>query len=815
VDYAPGTDISRYKNIPVPTSYMAAHSDFDFIGNYDDVKEAGLLHIADHHVSPGKKQWTWGNGDFGRAWDRNLTDENGPYIELMTGMFTDNQPDFTFLKPYEEKTFKQYFMPYKKCGAVKNANTEYALNAEREEDKLKVSVYSMADHRKAEDAVKVIINSKEVYITNISLAPTEIFSFELDCDSDEYEVYITREGKTVLSYGFKKYDAPVPSPAEVMLPPEEVVTNEELYLNGMHLEQYRHATFNPADYYIEGLKRDPQDIRINNAYGKLLYKNGSFEKSVPYFEAAIKRSTFRNPNPYDCEPYFNLGLSLMKLNRDAEAYDAFYKATWDGNMQDKAFYKLAVIELKRGNLSKAEEFLSMSLARGLHNLKTRTLLTCVYRSLGNCEKAAAMVKESIAYDALDMGARYEEACLNNNFDTFKALMRDDAGNYLELAFTYMEAGLHNEVRSLLSMAPKNVPMVNYYLYYATGDSRYLFSGEEASSLYCFPNNVEDIPVLRKAYENGAKKAAYYLGCLFYDKGNWQEAKTLWEEVADSIALPTVYRNLSLVYYNKLKNPAAAREVLEKAFFMDETDVRVFYELTELYRIEGVDDFVLLTFMKSHEELLEGHDPLYTNYIALLNKTGAYEEAYKLTMGHKFHPWEGGEGKITGEYKRSLMGMAAIEEDDAKACELLNKALSFPYNLGEGKLIGALDNDMYYYLGERTKELSQKEEYYRLAARGEMNLTSAMYYNDQPPEMMFFRALAIGRLGDVATAKECFEKMVAYGNEHMEDHCSIDYFAVSLPDFLIFETDLDVRNKAHCNNMIALGKEGLKRIQSWK
>ena len=32
VNYAPGTDISRYKNIPVPTSYMAIHSEFDFVG---------------------------------------------------------------------------------------------------------------------------------------------------------------------------------------------------------------------------------------------------------------------------------------------------------------------------------------------------------------------------------------------------------------------------------------------------------------------------------------------------------------------------------------------------------------------------------------------------------------------------------------------------------------------------------------------------------------------------------------------------------------------------------------------------------------
>jgi len=41
---------------------------------------------GDHHIAPGKKQWTWGNHAFGYAWDRNLTDNDGPYIELMAGV---------------------------------------------------------------------------------------------------------------------------------------------------------------------------------------------------------------------------------------------------------------------------------------------------------------------------------------------------------------------------------------------------------------------------------------------------------------------------------------------------------------------------------------------------------------------------------------------------------------------------------------------------------------------------------------------------------------------------------------------------------
>ena len=131
------------------TSYMAYHSDYNFVGGYDYSVEAGVLRIADHHVSPGKKQWTWGCGDFGRAWDRNLTDEDGPYVELMTGVYTDNQPDFTWLKPFEEKTFKQYFMPYKKVGQVKNATTEAAVHLSYDGKRIRTAVYATGVYEKA------------------------------------------------------------------------------------------------------------------------------------------------------------------------------------------------------------------------------------------------------------------------------------------------------------------------------------------------------------------------------------------------------------------------------------------------------------------------------------------------------------------------------------------------------------------------------------------------------------------------------------------------------------------------------------------
>ena len=174
VDYSPGTDISKYKNIPVPTSYMAVDSDFDFVGGYDQGKKAGILHVADHHVSPGKKQWTWGAGDFGKRWDRHLTDPNEkgeypPYIELMTGVYTDNQPDFGWLMPNEKRLFKQYFLPYKNIGYVKNASKDAAVNLEVKDQKITVRVYVMSK----QDNIHITLRHKKeiLFKETVNLSP--------------------------------------------------------------------------------------------------------------------------------------------------------------------------------------------------------------------------------------------------------------------------------------------------------------------------------------------------------------------------------------------------------------------------------------------------------------------------------------------------------------------------------------------------------------------------------------------------------------------------------------------------------------------
>ncbi|MEM2028146.1 MAG: DUF5107 domain-containing protein, partial [Candidatus Bathyarchaeia archaeon] len=96
VDYTSGVDVSWWKNHPAPTSFFAWNYKDDFLAGYDHGKRAGTVAVANHHIVPGKKFFLWGNGSEGRMWEKILTDADGPYIELMIGAYSDNQPDYTW-----------------------------------------------------------------------------------------------------------------------------------------------------------------------------------------------------------------------------------------------------------------------------------------------------------------------------------------------------------------------------------------------------------------------------------------------------------------------------------------------------------------------------------------------------------------------------------------------------------------------------------------------------------------------------------------------------------------------------------------------
>ena len=300
------------------------------------------------------------------------------------------------------------------------------------------------------------------------------------------------------------------------------------------------------DYYEEALRREPGDSRCNNAVGLLLMRKGQFAKAESYFQKAVETLTQRNPNPYDGEALYNLGLSLKMQGKPDEAYDYFFKATWNSAWQDAAFYTLAQIDTAKGNFEQALALIESSLLRNWHNHKARQLKASLLRKLVRNGDAAAWIDDSLAIDGFNIGCLFEKYLLTNNTDVLvrlKSIMRDSVHNYLEYALDFAMSGLYEEASDLMNISLEEqsqpYPMTFYALgYFANNQGnteiakKYYQKAESCLPDYCFPNRVEEVIVLQDAMTlnpEGAR-AYYYLGNFWYSRQQYKEAVEVWEKI---------------------------------------------------------------------------------------------------------------------------------------------------------------------------------------------------------------------------------------------------------------------------------------------
>ena len=592
----PANDLSWYANIPVPTSYMCLGTKGDFFGGYDHKAAAGIVHVANHHIAPGKKQWTWGNHDFGYAWDRNLTepDDEGayrPYIELMAGAYTDNQPDFSFLAPGETKEFRQYWYPIRAIGTVQQANLAAALHLSVDAGAIRIGVAAPTPLADAE----IILETDDGTLGRWkrSLRPDMPFTLTLAlpagvAGADLRLRVCDATGMEVIAYRPEPPGATAPEAATEPPEPADIASADELYVTGLHIEQYRHATRAPDDYWREALRRDPLDSRCNNALGLWRLRRGEFVQAEFHFRCALQRLLRRNPNPYDGEALYNLGLTLRFLGRDDEAYAAFYKATWNAAWSGPGFHALAEIDCGRGDWTNALDHLDMSLRRGSDNLRARDLKAIVLRRLGRDEAASTLLRETLALDPLDDWARYLRG------DT----LTSGGQNRLDLALDFARAGFYGEALKALEGAVAEplsgaAPLIHYYMAHFArqmGDEATArIHGNEARAAspdYCFPARLEEIAILQGAIaaDPADPKAPYYLGNLLYDRQRYDEALACWRTSAGlDPTFSIVWRNLGLGAFNVRKDPVEAANCYERAFAAAPDDARLLYERDQLWK----------------------------------------------------------------------------------------------------------------------------------------------------------------------------------------------------------------------------------------
>jgi tetratricopeptide (TPR) repeat protein len=801
-----GVDLTWWKNHPEPVSFFAWDLQEDFSGGYDHGQKAGVVHVGNHHVVCGAKLWEWSPGPRGRMWDKILTDADGPYAELMVGAFSDNQPDYSWIKPYETKTFTQYWWPIREIGGFKNANLDAAVNLELKSDEVaSFGFCATAKHSNAK--VRLTAGDELILERTIDIGPDKPFAGEVKIPSGTKETdlkasLISSSRETLISYKpvEREYDPELPEVVKAPPAPQDIERIEELYLTGLRLEQIHNPRLNPDDYFEEVLKRDPGDSRTNTILGIKYNKRAMFEQAEQKLRKAIERVSAEYTRPGNTEAYYHLGLALEAQGRFDEAYEVFYRATWDYAFHSPAHYQLAELSCRKRDFASALEQIDRSLSTNAVNTKALNVKAAILRKLDRSGEAKQLASDALAFDPLDFMATNElylaqdasgrKSRAQKVLTSLEHKMAGQVESYLELAVDYGNCGLWDEAIEVLSRPVENkldfaatYPMVHYYLAYFhrqnrdnSNASKHLSLAAEMPMDYCFPYRLESVRVLNYAIENNPSdaRAYYYLGNLLYDLQP-AEAIKLWERSREKDAsLAIVHRNLGWAYYRTEKDVPKAVASYERAVARNRRDARLYFELDRLYEAGNVSlDRRLALFENNHEIVAQRNDS-FLREIMVLILAGSYDEALGYLADNHFHVREGG-GGIHDVYVDGhlLRGSQRLKEGRLKeALDDFHAASEYPENLS----VGRPRNDrrapqVAHHIGLAHEAMGSAEkaaEFYRKAAEQKGVSRSA--------EASFYQGLSLGKLNRQSEADEIFDELIGSGRRRLSERESVDVFA---------------------------------------
>lgn len=683
-----GVDLTWWKNVPNASSFFAFNNPSEWFGTYDHAKQAGMVHVGNSHIVLGKKLWTWGSGPSGRIWEDILSDGAGPYFEPQAGAWSDNQPDYHWMAPYEVKTAHDYWYPVRNLRGYHNANSDFAVNTDLKDGKAFAGVNATA----AVSGFKVVLKNtktgKVLHESMGAISPAKPFSIEIPVDS----------GTTVYDLHLAVYDAAGKlaievqqhPPRKVDLPPGQKdpgdpakMTLDELYHSGEWLDRFR-RTPEALVYYREALRRDSKDARVNAEMGFLALKQGRWDDALAYLNTAQERDSD------NARLFYGKGLALAGQRKFGEAYDQFYRATYGYEYFVPSYLNLARIDMIEGRFGDAIDKLGEAERQNAKLADLQALKAAAYRRAGDSKRALAAAEKSLQLDPMNFMGGFEKTIAGADgawASTWRGYMRDAVENYLELATAYAGAGMYKEADDALARYSNGKSAVNPMVDYFRGwfqelagrsaeASKFYARARGASPLYVFPHRLEEKAALEAAIRANPSdaNARLFLGNLLYGMGQREEGFANWRQAAELNPSSTfAWRNVAYGDRFLKKDLAASYDAYRKAFATDTGDARVLLELNEVAAQAKVPASDRLALLLKYPETVNAKDSLIASMIDLRLQQGGeanLKAAYGILKEHHFHTWEGKYG-IHDAWVEANKGLGdlAFEKKDYTAAQL--------------------------------------------------------------------------------------------------------------------------------------------------
>ena len=700
-------DLSWWKNFDQGSrSIFAWGSRMGFVGGYDYGKDAGTVHVANRFQVPGKKFFLWGNNPTGMLWNKILSDNDGHYLELMVGGYSDNQPDYSWIAPGEIREWKQTWFPLKGIQGVKNASEFAAVNLKKLDDGKWLLGYDASVVLK--DA-RVTLSCGDTMLLDrrVDIDPDRFFldTLEVPDGVDEQALYTSltdSEGNLMVDYRpVKLQEHELPHVIDGTKPVSEYETVEELYLAGLRVDQFNNARLDYMDFYNEALRRDPDDARVNIEVGKHYIRQAEWTLAEEHLMRAKTRLEHDYTRAFNTEADYYLGYLYAMIGRPAEAEENLWAATYTPSFKHPAYYQLAIAKARTEDYGEALHLLNESLLTGGHDLQALAAKMYVLRKAGMKDEAMATYEKIKSTDPLDYWSEFEMHMLTDGNMSFLASTRPRRSEgiiavqeLLEVVNNYIAVGAFDEALMTVDEAIRigdpfsSYPLVHLYRAFLLADESAAKTEIDLagglSPANNFPMRVEEVAMFERLASINPQSAAvhYYFGNLLYYLGQKDRGLAEWHQSAElDPGFALALRNVGFAEGQKANYDEAIR-FYDMAIANAPDDPLLLTESDKLCEKAGISPAVRKKRLESHVKTVMKHDDAVMRLLKTYNETGDYDKAIRIMETRHFHLWEGG-GDIHNIYVTShmLKGQSLLEKKSyKKAMEEFRLATLYPDNL---------------------------------------------------------------------------------------------------------------------------------------
>ena len=723
-----GKDLSWLKNYETWSSIFAVDCAFDFFGAYDVDADRGIVQVADRRELSGKKAWTWGNWDFGLVSQKNLTDDDGPYIEVQSGPLP-TQSDYGMLLPREEVSWQEWWYPVHGLGdGFEYATKDVAVQTVHKDDKLRLHI--LATNKFPRAICTLSQGRRQLLRERIDLSPKrpEVVTLSSSPQSPVDVTIKTRNGDVLASFV-----TPLPIPRTS--PParagfrdkvDEQLTVDEKYRKGL---KYDLATNRKKarEYYEKALADDAEYSPALRGLAVLDIEAALYENAIERLEKALVR------DGSDGLSWFFLGVSHLRLRNEKETLRCAYKAVRCFGTASLGYDLAGRAYMRLRDYSRAVEAFEKSVQLNPRDTQAQNHLLLALYAAGETMSAYKQAQKRIAENLTDLVPRAVVVLRHENeMDRFVREARDFVGEddfeMLETSLAFAELGLVNEAAKLLSAVcieavpqTERNPLPLYYLaYFASvqGDQKnartYLAQAGKTYKDYVFPSRPEAVEVFKYAIDEKPDDAYahLHLGNLYGNFGRLDEAARHWRRAGElDSSLSIAFRNLGLYAWAVDEDLAKAEGYYRKAIAARPKDQTLYRDLADILlagkkRSEAIKVLESTPFEKLRRAdviimLAQAYvdEQRYTNAIDLLESTPYFVN------------WEG--QTIT----RDLFSKAHLQRGRKRfedksfegALKDFEAALTYPENIGVGRSNKPREAPAHYWRGKALEALGRLED----------------------------------------------------------------------------------------------------------